>query len=572
MMIIIPLLLAGICISVYFLAFSVDNSYQSTWQMLDRALEKLETQWRQTEGIRDACIVNYPLQRLGSGEPERKDYVDAKDFLEEFVKQSDIYENICVVENGGILMQGGMYVENMEEGFHKNVEEYFADNPGSYDCWIVSGGMQRSPYVKYSYSGGLLTYCGLVDSFLSKDFSQTLGILYVSVREEELYHVYGDYLADRTLDYFLMDARGNILSAKNKEGLGTQMEEVGKFEENLKKNGEGSFWSGGRIYIYKYSSVIDGYLVSVYSYMEYFSDVILVCAVIGMATLICMFFVLVYILMQKKYIVRPIYELVGKFGQIEGGDMQLIDYDGRNDEIGILQLSYNKMVIRLEEMIEEIRQIGDKKKEAELQALISQINPHFLYNTLDSIHWKAVLNRDAEVAEQVLLLSDVYRYVLSRGKEFITFREEFAFQEKYLSLMKMRFGERLQYGRVLEQGLEEMRFPKLILQPLLENAMIHGIEPKVEGGKISICVCRDGGDVCVRVEDTGVGFPEDVDIYNGQVENLSGSVAIKNVYSRLCLYYKEAVSFAIHGKKGQGCQVEIRVREEAMGKGGARCG
>lgn len=564
MMIIVPLLLAGICISVYFLSFSVDNSYQSTWQMLDRALEKLETQWLRTEGIRDACIVNYPLQRLGNGEPERKDYVDAKDFLEESVKQSDIYENICVVENGGILMQGGMYVENMEEGFQKNVEDYFADNPGSYDCWIVSGGMQRSPYVKYSYSGDVLTYCGLVDSFFSNDFSETLGILYVSVREEELYHVYGDFLADRTLDYFLMDARGNVLSAKNKEGLGTQIEEAEKFEENLKKNGEGSFWSGGRIYIYKYSSVVDGYLVSVYSYMEYFAGVILVCAVIGMATLICMLFVLVYILIQKKYIVRPIYELVGKFGQIEDGDMRLIDYDGRNDEIGILQLSYNKMVIRLEEMIEEIRQIGDKKKEAELQALISQINPHFLYNTLDSIHWKAVLNRDGEVAEQVFLLSDVYRYVLSRGKEFITFREEFDFQEKYLSLMKMRFGERLRYERSLEEGLENMYFPKLIVQPLLENAMIHGIEPKVEGGTISICVRRESGDIFICIEDTGVGFEKDTDVENDELEKLSGSVAIKNVYSRLRLYYKEAVSFTIHSKKGQGCRVEIRVREEAM--------
>lgn len=256
--------------------------------------------------------------------------------------------------------------------------------------------------------------------------------------------------------------------------------------------------------------------------------------------------------------------MVGKFGQIEDGDMRLIDYDGRNDEIGILQLSYNKMVIRLEEMIEEIRQIGDKKKEAELQALISQINPHFLYNTLDSIHWKAVLNRDGEVAEQVLLLSDVYRYVLSRGKEFITFREEFDFQEKYLSLMKMRFGERLRYTRSLEEGLENMYFPKLIVQPLLENAMIHGIEPKVEGGTISICVRRESGDIFICIEDTGVGFEKDTDVENDEVEKLSGSVAIKNVYSRLRLYYKEAASFAIHSKKGQGCRVEIWVHEETV--------
>lgn len=563
LMIIIPLFFAGICISIYFLSFSVDNSYQSTWQMLDRALEKLEMQWRQTESIRDACIVNYPLQRLGNGNAERKDYVDIKNFLENYVKQSDIYENICVVENSSILMQGGAYIENIEEEFQKDVEVYFADNPGRYDGWFLADGMKKSPYARYSYSGDVLTYFGLVDNYLSKDFSETLGILYVSVREEELYHIYGDYLSNRTLDCFLMDSQGNILSAKNKEGLGTQIEEFEKFKENL-KNGEGKFWSGDRIYIYKYSSVIDGYLVSVHFYMEYFAGVILVCAVIGMATLICMLFVLVYIFMQKKYIVQPLYELVGKFGQIEDGDMQLIDYNGRNDEIGVLQLSYNKMVTRLEEMIEEIRQIGDRRKEAELRALISQINPHFLYNTLDSIHWKAVLNRDGEVAEQVLLLSDVYRYVLSRGKEFITFQEEFDFQEKYMHLMKMRFEGRLQYEHSLEDGLEGIYFPKLIIQPLLENAMIHGIEQKVEGGKISICVRRESADILIYIEDTGVGFENDIDVKDDEVEKLPESVAIKNVYSRLRLYYKEEVSFSICSRRGKGCRVEIRVNEEGM--------
>ena len=564
LIIIMPLFLAGIGISLYFSAFSMEKSYQSTWQVLDRALEEVESCWTKTAAIRDACIVNQPLQRLGNGEAKRKDYVDVKEFLTGFVEGDDIYENVCVVADGRILAQGGAFAEHMEEGLCQEVEAYFADNPQAYEGWFLSDAIQRSPFVKYAYEGDVLTYCGLVDNYFSQGFSGTIGILYVSVREEELCQVYGDFLSERTQDVFLMDSQGNILSAKDKEKVGTCAAQVQMFSDNLKKNGEGSFWQDGCLYIYKYSPVVDGYLVSVYSYVTYFSGIFLVCTVIGGAILICMLFVLAYVIMQKRYIVQPIYELVDKFGRMEQGERPLIAYDGRRDEIGILQQSYNKMIFRLEEMIEEIRQIGDQKKEAQLNALISQMNPHFLYNTLDSIHWKAVLNRDGDVAEQVLLLSDVYRYVLSKGKEFVTFREEFEFQEKYLCLMKMRFGDRLAYERELDKDLEEVYFPKLIIQPLLENAMIHGIEPKVEGGKISIRVCRDKEDVYVRVEDTGVGFAEDIDLENEAVETLPGSLAIKNVFTRLRLYYKEHVRFSIHSRKNQGCKLEIRAAEEAV--------
>ena len=331
LIIIMPLFLAGIGISLYFSSFSLEKSYQSTWQVLDRALEEVESCWTKTAAIRDACIVNQPLQRMGNGEAKRKDYVDVKEFLTGLVEGDDIYENVCVVEDGRILAQGGAFAEDMEEDFQQEVEAYFADYPQKYDCWIMSDGIRRSPFVKYTYEGDVLTYCGLVDNYLSRGFSGTIGILYVSVREEELYHVYGDFLSERTQDVFLMDSQGNILSAKDKEKVGTCAAQVQMFSDNLKKNGEGSFWQDGCLYIYKYSPVVDGYLVSVYSYVTYFSGIFLVCTVIGGAILICMLFVLAYVIMQKRYIVQPLYELVDKFGRMERGERPLIEYDGRRD-------------------------------------------------------------------------------------------------------------------------------------------------------------------------------------------------------------------------------------------------
>ena len=151
LIIIMPLFLAGIGISLYFSAFSMEKSYQSTWQVLDRALEEVESCWTKTAAIRDACIVNQPLQRMGNGEAKRKDYVDVKEFLTGFVEGDDIYENVCVVADGRILAQGGAFAEHMEEGLCQEVEAYFADNPQAYEGWFLSDAIQRSPFVKYAY-------------------------------------------------------------------------------------------------------------------------------------------------------------------------------------------------------------------------------------------------------------------------------------------------------------------------------------------------------------------------------------------------------------------------------------
>ena len=199
--------------------------------------------------------------------------------------------------------------------------------------------------------------------------------------------------------------------------------------------------------------------------------------------------------------------------------------------------AFNQITERIDNLIKKVYLIDYEKQEAQLRALTEQINPHFLYNTLDSIHWKAIRNKDLEVAEQILALSDVYRYLLNQGKEKITIRDEVKFQEKYLYLMSMRYGNRVAWKSEVSEDALDLMIPKLIIQPLIENAIVHGIEPSPEGGSVILRIYREKGELVIDVKDTGVGFGRNLSLRNDELHALEGGFALKHMNRRMKLHY-----------------------------------
>lgn len=234
------------------------------------------------------------------------------------------------------------------------------------------------------------------------------------------------------------------------------------------------------------------------------------------------------------------------------------------DEIGMLAGSYNHMIqeIRqhiqaLEEEKERVRQMEKQKRKAQLQALQAQINPHFLYNTLNMVTWRAVEIGDEPISIISTALGEYFRIGLSRGQEIISLKDELEHVRSYLEIQKIRYEEKLNYSFSVPEDLDGLRVVKLTLQPLVENAIYHGIKEKCGSGNIQILVERRENTLTMTVSDDGIGLPEDKlrhineNLASGRADSSSG-YGIYNVNNRLRLYYGEEYGLRLERNQGQG--------------------
>lgn len=239
-------------------------------------------------------------------------------------------------------------------------------------------------------------------------------------------------------------------------------------------------------------------------------------------------------------------------------------------ELGFVERTAARVQVRLQTMLAEERRIESVRREAafneelteaELRALRAQINPHFLFNSLNTI---ADLTVTApERAEQMTLrLSAVFRYVLvNTDKQFASLKEEINFARSYLAIEEFRFGDRLQTRIEVEPELLEERVPTLLLQPLIENALKHGLAPRRSGGTISIVVNRTGTGIRLMVADNGIGLRNDA----GSLTPQNTHVGLSNVRKRLATAYQNAASFCLQPREGGGTEAVVIIEKGSWG-------
>ncbi|MBQ6960702.1 MAG: sensor histidine kinase [Clostridia bacterium] len=261
-------------------------------------------------------------------------------------------------------------------------------------------------------------------------------------------------------------------------------------------------------------------------------------------------------------------------GQIADGELNTRAPDMKTRELMPLTQSLNTMAVRLNGLIEQNKQEQENLKRAELRMLQAQINPHFLYNTLDAIMWQAEAKNTEAVIHITRALSDFFRISLSSGEEWITVSQEQRHLEGYLSIQKVRYRDILSYSIAFDEDIENEIVPKLLLQPLVENAIYHGIKLKRGGGKITVVGKREGGSLYFCVQDTGPGMsPERLEEVrralrqeNVQMDSSTGSgFGLKNVDLRIRLYYSQQEGLQIESDAG-GTRISFRVPAGLEGK------
>lgn len=303
--------------------------------------------------------------------------------------------------------------------------------------------------------------------------------------------------------------------------------------------------------------------------------------IVVLAALVCLSIVIA--IWGSRTISSPIRRVVREMKQVETGNFNRVLTIQSYDEIGQLADSFNRMVSRIAELIEQVKISSVSEKNAELQALQSQVNPHFLYNTLDMIYWLLDEKGNDNLAEVVLSLSHMFRYS-SHWEEEATLGAELEQIRHYLTIIELRLHGRLCVAIDVDEQWRGVRVPKMTLQPIIENAVKHGLEPLGQDGKLSVYATRDGDSLTITVADNGVGMSEErlallrrsLERQDGEAsadtggtvagaestegtELASGGIGISNLQRRLKHMFGGSYGLSVDSAPGEGTSVRIRV-------------
>ena len=289
---------------------------------------------------------------------------------------------------------------------------------------------------------------------------------------------------------------------------------------------------------------------------------------IGVLVAIMIFLLSILSVMISWYfsgqIVRPIRLLIGLMGRVEDGDLDVNMELTSDDEIGHLGNSFNMMIKRIKSLMEQVLEDQKKLEKARYKTLQAQINPHFLYNTLDSVIWLARARSYEKIVTMTTALTKFFRIGLSRGKDLITIKEEFAHVENYLIIQSIRYEDKFNYNIDMDVNIGDFSIMKLVLQPLVENAVYHGIKMKRDPGTINITGRRSGDEIHITISDTGAGMTaEQLDELNNVLHSSGAgkldSYGIINVKERIRIFFGDKYGLSYKSIEGEGTEVTIRI-------------
>ncbi|CAM4324094.1 sensor histidine kinase [Paenibacillus alkaliterrae] len=260
--------------------------------------------------------------------------------------------------------------------------------------------------------------------------------------------------------------------------------------------------------------------------------------------------------------------------KVKHGSFQTVAYGDHRDEIGQLTSEFNRMTLQIKTLIDDVyvadiqkKDLELKRNQAQLHALQSQINPHFLFNALATIRTRSMMKNEVETAKIIHNMAKIFRKSLQWGKDWVSIREEMDLVLCFLEIQKYRFADKLNYRIEVDDSAYSCIIPKMMLQPLVENASIHGIEPIKEEGLIDIRIEHKGGSLYFTVKDNGVGMnAEELGRMMRSMhesEEMGDNVGIKNIYYRLQMYFNGEADFEITSSPGEGTLVHIRVPERS---------
>lgn len=453
----------------------------------------------------------------------------------EIIKEQEWYKN--ALEEPEKLHISAPHVQSLYQGRHS---------------WVVS----LSRGVNYYYEGRSIKGVSLVDMNFS-----AIDKLCQRVSLGKRGYIY------------IVDDKGNIIYHPQQ-----QMVYAGLKNENINevlKRGGGDFtesYEGEQRLVTIKAVNYAGWKIVGISYMD---EIVATRKEINKFVIFILIFGVIFVfsisLFISSKISQPIKRLEKSMKKVENGDLDIFMEVKGEDEVKQLSRSFNVMILRIKKLMNQIIEEQESKRKSELKALQAQINPHFLYNTLDSIVWMAENGKVEGVITMVAALAKLFRISINRGEDIITIKDELEHANSYLIIQQIRYQEKFNFKIEADPEVLGYKTQKLILQPLIENAIYHGIEKIVDNGNIKITASIKDDKILLQVIDDGLGMDQATlkrILDTESKSEISSGLGVKNVHERIQLYFGEEYGLEIQSELDEGTTVNVFLPLNDLKNGG----
>jgi len=358
------------------------------------------------------------------------------------------------------------------------------------------------------------------------------------------------YASDPTLDEYNLQTINDHLNRIESKNLST-----GSFYATIQDvksyvNYVDSSYSGWKVVQY----------ISEYEMIKYAKRIQIIIFALALLSLVTGF---LFLFILYRRVTQPIIHLSGQMKLIGSSNFNYKLESQRNDEFGVLYNGINKMMSNMNLYIDRLSDAKVQQKVTQYTALKSQINPHFLANTLETIQMKVIINGDRETAEMIGIVGQLFRSFIPTGKETVTLQEELKQVRLYMKVQQLRFGDKIQYEENIAPGSEQAIILHFILQPIIENAVVHGLERKADKGKIEITTSIIGKQLLIHIKDNGAGMSKErqeqlqLKLNDPLQMDSEESIGIKNVHDRITYYYGESYGMTITSEEHVGTTITL---------------
>lgn len=565
---IIPMMLIG-CFSYIFTSNEVKNEFKnSSAIMLKQISQNIDQYLNQTELITKMALRDIQVKEaLKWNENEaRIDRVIKNNEIEHFMSNiSTIVEGIS-----GIYIFTDYRIFSKYLDFNSVDYKYDFKNDYWYKKTVKNNGVKvlfgtHTPFQRKNSNEKVISFARTINDFYT---NKLLGVILIDLNLDKISKICNSINSNKK-EYIIIDNGGKVIFTSGKFPLSEKLNVDDKILNRILNNYEGNLITNindEKTYLtYLTSGYSEWKIIMYVPYNELINSSIIIARFIIVIAFLAIISVFITAANTAKKWAEPIVELSKAIEKVGKGDFEFEIKTKRKDEIGKLIVGFEKMVKGLKILIRRTYQLKVKQKQAELGSLQRQINPHFLYNTLQSIQMKAVINEQYEIADMIETLGDLFKLNIGKGDNIVTIGHEIRHVELYIKIQKLRYGKKLEYIENISKETELLYTIRFILQPIIENAVSYGIERKLVDGYIKLSSQITGSFLLITIEDNGVGIEQEKlkqinqslksSTYDENIEH----IGIKNVNDRIKLYFGNNYGISVDSKVNEGTKVYIKL-------------
>ncbi len=550
-----------IAVSTYFI--SLDILKEKAGSIFSQSVINIgiavENELMQIRKISDFLYINRDVKDAvlteGKTEYEIVKYTEKVEALLKNYSIANIFQNINTVQIIGfsgleIIFSSNDTMPEYDQQKIRNSKYFIKAMEGDGQIVFAGTGEQFSSNSSGSGSETISLFRVIRDS----TYSRNIGVMYIDLKTDIFTRIVGRLDADSRISIFIVDNHNSIINESN-DFFSADMEYL------LDENAAGIIRDDNMMFRYDISEFgwkVIG-LIPIKKLSEDYGAILLASVlsfIIGFSVACVLWYLI------SSGIVRPVKDLTDKMKKVTEGNFNVKVNYRSNDEIGILSSSFNFMLERINQLFREGLEKQNRIRDAEYKALQSQINPHFIFNTLNSIRWMAIISKADNIKRVIDTLARLLKNSTNKMSKYIAIREELENLEDFIYIQKLAYKNKFEVIMNVDEQLLDLSCIKFILQPVLENAIFHGIEPKKFFGKITVTGRVKDGAVVFSVADDGVGMSrEQISvILNGEQKDPKGfsGIGIANVNERLKLEFGEEYGIEIKSRVGEGTEVLIK--------------